>query len=272
MIQVSVAMSETMLFEMRGGVALLTFNRPERNNAMSPAMRERYFDLLEQCAGDPSVRAVVLTGAGKSFSVGADTQALQKLDPDAAGRARTAPERPVHYPLSIPKPIIGAINGGCAGVSFVHALCCDIRFAAAGAKMTTAFVRRGLIAEYGVSWLLPRLIGQSRALDLLLSGRVILAEEAQQLGLVNAVYPRAELVDRAVAYAQDLADNCSPASMAAIKSQVYGDFGATLDESAARACAEMTASFRRPDFKEGVASFVEKRQAAFPPLPAGSTE
>ena len=183
-------------------------------------MRDCYFDLLERCRDDPGVRAIVLTGAGKSFSVGADVAGLKSSGQHTIDRIRQQ-GRPVHYALSIPKPIVCAINGGCAGVSLVHALCCDIRFAATGAKLTTAFARRGLIAEYGISWLLPRLVGQSKALDLLLSARVIVAEEAERMGLVNAVFPREELLDRAVGYADDLARNCSPASMAAMKRQVY---------------------------------------------------
>ena len=260
-------MPETLQFEMRGSVALLTFDRPERNNALTPAMRDHYFDLLDQCRDDPEVRAVVLTGAGKSFSVGADVQSLKSSGQHTIDRFRQ-PGRPVHYSLSFPKPLIAAINGACAGVSFVHALCCDIRFAAAGAKLTTAFARRGLIAEYGISWLLPRLVGQSKALDLLLSARVVLAEEAERIGLVNATFPREELLRAALAYANDLAENCSPASLAAIKRQVYGDYTRSLDEAAAIALEEMVGSFRRPDVKEGAASFIERRKPEFPPYPA----
>ena len=259
-------MPEKLLIEQRGPVALLTFNRPERNNALTPKMRDHYFDLLERCRDDPSVRAIVLTGAGKSFSVGADMQGLKSSGQHTIDRIRE-PSRPVHFALSIPKPIVCAINGGCAGVSLVHALCCDVRFAAGGARMTTAFARRGLIAEYGISWLLPRLVGQSKALDLLLSARVVTAEEAERIGLVNAVFPRAELVERALAYAADLAENCSPASMAAIKRQVYGDFGRGLDEACAVALKEMVESFRRPDVKEGASSWIERRKPEFAPYP-----
>ena len=261
-------MPENLLFEKRGRVALLTFNRPERNNALTPAMRDYYFDLLEGCRDDPSVRAIVLTGAGKSFSVGADVQGLKSSGQHTIDRI-LQPGRPVHYALSIPKPIICAINGGCAGVSLVHALCCDVRFAAAGSKMTTAFARRGLIAEYGIAWLLPRLVGQSKALDLLLSARVVKAEEALGIGLVNAVFPGDELLEQSLAYATDLAENCSPASMAAIKRQIYADYSRGIDEAAAAALEEMVESFRRPDVKEGAASFIERRQPEFPPLPTG---
>ena len=261
-------MPENLLFELRGRVAVLTFNRPERNNALTPAMRDHYFDLLEQCRDDPAVRAVVLTGAGKSFSVGADVEGLKASGPQTVERI-LQPSRPVHYALSIPKPIVAAINGGCAGVSLVHALCCDVRFAASGAKLTTAFARRGLVAEYGVSWLLPRLVGQARALDLLLSARVIQAEEAERMGLVNAVFPPAELLDKAVEYASDLAQNCSPASMATIKRQVYGDLERGIDEASTTALEEMVDSFRRPDVKEGAASFLERRNPEFESLSPG---
>lgn len=261
-------MPENVLFELRGRVAVLTFNRPERNNALTPAMRDHYFDLLERCRDDSAVRAVVLTGAGKSFSVGADVEGLKASGPQTIERI-LQPSRPVHYALSIPKPLIAAINGGCAGVSLVHALCCDVRFAASGAKLTTAFARRGLVAEYGVSWLLPRLVGQANALDLLLSARVIQAEEARDIGLVNGVFPQAELLDKAVDYASDLARNCSPASMAVIKRQVYGDLECGIADASATALKEMVASFRRPDVKEGAASFLERRRPEFEPLAPG---
>src|SRR5581483_2590633 len=141
---------------------------------------------------------------------------------DGNGEVSGSPDsRPVIFPLSIRKPIIAAVNGACAGLGLVMALMCDLRFASEEAKFTTAFVRRGLIAEHGISWMLPRLVGPARALDLLISGRVVLGTEAADLGLVNWAVPADSVVERAVSYARELADQCSPASMAVIKQQVY---------------------------------------------------
>ncbi len=162
--------------------------------------------------------------------------------------------------------MIAAINGACAGIGLVHAMMCDIRFAASGAKFTTAFARRGLIAEHGVSWVLPRLIGPAKAMDVLLSGRVFLAEEAEDLGMVNKVFAPEALVDETVAYAQDLAANSSPSSMAVMKRQVWKALTQSISEATSEADALMRQSLREADFKEGVASFVEKRPPAFNPV------
>ena len=166
----------------------------------------------------------------------------------------------------IPKPVIAAINGPCAGLGFVHAVACDIRFAAAGIKLTTAFARRGLIAEHGVSWLLPNQIGVSRSLDLLLSARVVVSEEALELGLVNRVVQRDSVLDEAIAYAQDIATHCSPRAMAVMKEQIYGDRDKIFSEVNDRAGTLMQESFRWPDLKEGVASWMERRPPQFPPF------
>ena len=167
------------------------------------------------------------------------------------------------FPLTVRKPLIGAINGACAGIGLVQALMADIRFAAAGAKFTTAFARRGLIAEHGSSWLLPRLVGMSRALDLMMSSRTFTAEEALELGIVNYVVPKEEVLDAAVAYASDLAQNCSPTSMAVMKQQLYGHALADVDTALKESNKLMRESLRPQDFKEGVASYVEKRPPAF---------
>ncbi len=252
------------------GVALVTLNRPHRMNAWNGALEHRYFERLAECDADPAVRAIVVTGAGRGFCPGADMDLLQGI----AGPGElvpTAESRPVTFPTTISKPLIGAINGACAGVGLVQALMFDIRFAAAGIKFTTAFPRRGLIAEYGSSWLLPRLVGTSRALDLLMSGRVVLSEEALAMGLVDRVVPGEQLVAAAIAYAADLAANCSPASMATIKRQVYGHATRDLGEALEESNRLMGMSLRGPDFKEGVASYVDKRPAAFAPLGQGTT-
>src|SRR5918911_3070020 len=175
---------EVVLYEAREGVATVTLNRPDRLNAWTRELGARCFELLDNAASDPDVRVVIVTGAGRGFCAGADVELLRSI---GGGSAVVGDEQRV-YPshlLEIPKPIIAAINGPAAGLGLVQALMCDLRFAAAGAKLTTAFVRRGLIAEHGISWILPRLVGPARALDLLLSGRMVLAEEAQELGLVN---------------------------------------------------------------------------------------
>jgi enoyl-CoA hydratase/carnithine racemase len=152
---------------------------------------------------------------------------------------------------------------------------CDIRFAAAGAKLTTAFARRGLVAEHGISWILPRLVGPARALDLLLSARVVLAEEAAEIGLVNRVLAPEALLDETLAYARELAAMCAPSSMATIKRQVYADLECGAADALAAANPLMLASLQADDFREGVASFVERRPPAFPslaPEPVGATQ
>ena len=271
-------MSETVLMEVADDVAVLTLNRPDRLNAWIPEMQTRYFDLLEECASRTDVRAIVVTGAGRGFCAGADMQSLKQLSSgDGSGNGSADPSagadsRPVTFPLSIPKPVIAAINGACAGLGFVYAVMCDLRFAAAQAKFTTAFARRGLVAEHGISWMLPRLIGPARALDLLLSGRVILGTEAAELGLVNQVWAPDRLLEETLTYARTLATESSPASMARMKHQVYADLQRPLAESLEAANQLMADSFTGPDFGEGVRSFVERRSPRFEPVsgsPAG---
>ncbi len=260
-------MSETVLFEVTDDVALLTLNRPDRLNAWVPEMQTRYFDLLEECASRPDVRAIVLTGAGRGFCAGADMQSLEQLaGGEGNGAGGQHDPRPVTFPLSIPKPVIAAVNGACAGLGFVYAVMCDLRFAASEAKFTTAFARRGLVAEHGISWMLPRLLGPARALDLLLSGRVILGSEAAELGLVNRAFEGDRLLEESLGYAKMLASESSPASMARMKHQVYADLERGLPESLEAANQLMAESFAGPDFGEGVRSFVERRPPEFEAL------
>jgi enoyl-CoA hydratase/carnithine racemase len=266
-------MSDVVLFEVQEGVAVLTLNRPDRLNAWTAELQTRYFDLLDESAAREDVRAIVLTGAGRGFCAGADMANLQEIAGDGAGevapRSITAADsRPVTHALTIPKPVIAAINGPCAGLGLVHAVMCDLRIAAAGAKFTTAFARRGLVAEHGLSWMLPRLIGPARALDLLFSGRVFLGTEAAELGLVNRSVPDGTALDEAIQYARMLVSECSPASMALMKQQLYGDYEHNLSDSLAEANRLMSESFSHPDFAEGVASFLERRPPRFQPLRA----
>ena len=257
--------SEPVLYEASNQVAVVTLNRPDRLNAWNRDMSAAYAAALDRAEADPDVRAIVLTGAGRGFCAGADLEVLQEI---GAG-ARVVGEDARSYPprlAAIPKPVIGAINGACAGLGFVIALMCDVRFAAAGAKFTSAFSRRGLIAEYGSSWLLPRLVGPAAALDVLLSARVLVAEEAERIGLVNRVVPPDQVVSEAIAYARDLAENCSPSAMAAIKRQVWSDLERSLPDATTEAIRLMEESSQGEDFKEGVASFVEQRPPRFAPL------
>ena len=244
-------------------VATITLDRPERHNAWTSEMGEQYFDHLERAAAAPDVRAIVVTGAGRSFCPGLDMAVLGEAATAAAARGGT---RPQTFPLGIPKPLIAAINGACAGIGLSLALMCDIRFAAAGAKLTTSFARRGLVAEHGTSWLLPRLVGTARALDLLLSARVVMAEEAHEMGLVNFVVERERVLPAALDYARDLARNVSPTSMSVIKRQVIRHLDLPLDQALVESNALMAESLRRPDVAEGVASFVELRPPRFEPL------
>jgi enoyl-CoA hydratase/carnithine racemase len=259
--------STTVLHELdEVGVLTLTLNRPDRNNAWNRELEGALHDLFEQAAESDAVRAIVLTGAGKAFCPGLDTEELDRVSRpgesfDHDGR------RPVLLPSYVPKPIIVAINGACAGLGLLTALYSDIRFAAADAKITTAFARRGLPAEEAVAWILPRIVGHAAALDLLLSGRVVTGAEAQAMGLVHRALPRDELLPAALDYARDLATNCSPLSMATAKQQVYLDWERSLADSrihARRLVGQLKE--RSADFREGVRSFVERRPATFEPL------
>lgn len=258
-------MSEIVTRTVAGGVAVLTLNRPERHNAWSVELENRYYDLLRGAEADPDVRVVVVTGAGRSFCPGMDTAAL--ADQVATG-VSTNPHlrQPMTTPTRIAKPVIAAINGACAGIGLIAALNCDLRFVSATAKLTTAFVQRGIMAEHGLAWTLPRLIGTSRALDLLLSGRVVLGEEAVALGLADRVFAPAELMPKTLEYAKSLAATSSPVAMGTIKRQVYESWETSLEESRVTAIRFWMGHLRgHPDFKEGVESFLEKRSPQFSP-------
>jgi enoyl-CoA hydratase/carnithine racemase len=234
---------------------------------------------MDEAARDESVRVIILTGAGRGFCAGADMQLLSGIV--EAGTVRESDERPARsasaadasmradfrgpyaYFPTVPKPIIAALNGATAGLGLVIALYCDLRIAADAAVFTTAFSRRGLIAEHGVSWMLPRLVGLQHGLDLLLSARKISAAEALAMGLVSQVRPAATLMDDVRAYARDLADLVSPRSIRVMKRQIWEAQFQSLAEATAVAGEEMTRSFTSEDFKEGVAHFVEKRPPRF---------
>jgi enoyl-CoA hydratase/carnithine racemase len=271
-------MEDVVLSDVRDdGVALLTLNRPDRLNAWTYQMQVTLFDLLHRCGADERVRVIVVTGAGRGFCAGADMHdlgALAATDDPAQAHSDRHDTRSITFAMSIRKPVIAAINGACAGLGLAFALTCDIRFCAETAKLTTAFSRRGLIAEHGTSWILPRLVGPARALDLLLSGRVLLGAEAAELGLVNRAVEDQRLLEFALEYGRDLAVNVSPASMATIKRQVYGALATPLGDALQEANRLMLESFSRPDFTEGVQSFVERRPPQFQPLateaPGGS--
>jgi len=275
---------EDVLYEVQDRIAVIRLNRPESLNAFTAAMGNGLRNAVGAAVADPAVRVIVLTGAGRGFCAGADMKLLQGIqggttatgsrreDADAGApdfSSDLGPDVSAHYGgrfgylLKAKKPIIAALNGPAAGLGFVIALYADLRFAGSEAVFTTSFGQRGLIAEHGCSWLLPRLVGPATALDLLLSARKIGAAEAERIGLVNKVFAQATFMEEVLAYARVLADKVSPRSMAVMKAQVwkspFQDFATAL----AVADSEMLASFKSEDFREGVAHYVEKRAPRF---------
>jgi enoyl-CoA hydratase/carnithine racemase len=247
------------------GVAVLIWNRPERNNAWSVPMEREYYRLLRACGDDPEVRVIVVTGAGKSFCPGMDAEALSD---QARTGTSTFPHRrdPVTLPRSIRKPVIAAINGACAGIGLVAAVNCDLRFASASAKLTTSFSQRGIMAEHGLAWSLPRLVGASKALDLLFSARVVQGEEALALGLVDRIFERDALMAETLAYARNLARYSSPLAMGVMKQQVYEAQESTHEEARTMAIRWWYDVLRdHGDFKEGIGSYLDKREPQFAP-------
>jgi len=261
-------------------VATITLHRPDRLNAWTGRMHAEYRALLQRACTDSRVRVIVVTGSGRAFCAGADARALEGhvergaydagLGDDVAMPGygvRPEFDADFAYHFGIPKPIIAAVNGPAAGVGFVLACYCDLRFAARGAKLTTSHGRLGLPVEYGLSWLLPRLIGVTRAADLLLSSRVVLAEEAEQLGLVNRTLPPDDLLPHTYAYARQLAGEIAPSSLAATKLQLYRDLHGDVVASVEDAGTRMAEMMRGDDFAEGVAALTGKRPPSFPDPP-----
>jgi enoyl-CoA hydratase/carnithine racemase len=265
-------MYQDILVAVADHVSTITLNRPEKLNAWNGQMEAEVRSAVLAAADDDAVRAIVITGAGRGFCAGADMSILSGIS--AGGEARTIREaakpaadednfsQKFSYLLAVPKPIFIAINGPIAGIGFCMSLFGDFRYMADGAKLTTAFAKRGLIAEHGSSWMLPRLIGTMNALDLLCSARTIEAAEAERMGLVRRL-PAENFLGAVQAIARELVEASSPRSIGVIKRQVYQSHFQSLAEAWALADVEMVRSFGSEDFKEGVAHFMEKRAAAF---------
>jgi enoyl-CoA hydratase/carnithine racemase len=270
--------TQEILYTVSGRVATVTLHRPDKLNAWTRTMEAEVRQAMQEAARDDQVRAIVVTGAGRGFCAGADMSLLQDV---VDGRVQPLPEPARHdghaeeknsradferqysYFPAIPKPVIAAINGPAVGLGLVIAMFCDVRLASEEAKFGTAFARRGLIAEYGLAWLLPKVIGHANALDLLLSARMVNAQEALRMGLVNQVLAHDKFMDGVYAYAHELAASVSPRSLRVIKRQVYEAMFQTLGQALNTAGEEMRASLQCEDFKEGVAHFVEKRAPVF---------
>ncbi len=271
-----------VLYEVSDGIATLTLNRPEKLNAWTGQMELEYRAALAEAEQSSEVSVIILTGAGRGFCSGADMAGLQstadaggssgggakveKVQPGPGNGVRDDYKRNYSFAPSVRKPIIAAINGAAAGLGLVTALYCDMRFASDKAKFTTAFAQRGLIAEHGLSWLLPRLVGMHNALDLTLSARVISAQEALEMGLVGKVFPADEFMESVRDYATQLATFSSPRAMMVSKRLLWDAQFMGLGEAIDVANEEMVESLKTPDFKEGVAWFVEKRSPKWPEL------
>lgn len=273
--------NQETLYEVAKRVATITLNRPDKLNAWTTVMEQEVRAAMAEAERDENVRVIVLTGAGRGFCAGADMSLLSTVATkglDAAQRAQAVQtaahsnesgggradfQKKYSYFPALSKPVIAAINGPAVGLGLVIALYCDLRFASDAARFSTAFARRGLIAEYGMAWMLPRLVGQANALDLLFSARLMDAAEAFRMGLANQVYPQEAFQEKVREYAVELASNVSPRSLRVIKRQVYDAMFQTLGEAFDISEREMLASLQCEDFKEGVAHFVEKRAPVF---------
>ncbi len=275
---------EDILYNVQSRIAVITLNRPDKLNAWTAAMQASVKRAIVAASKDENVGVIVITGAGRGFCAGADMANLQQIRPqnwndrelaqadrsvEVESRPDLGPDISKHctgrfgYLMSIRKPIIAAINGPCAGIGLVFTLYCDLRFASSEAKFTTAFAQRGLIAEHGISWLLPRIVGTAHALDLLFSARKFGADEAARIGLVNRAFPQEAFMTSVTEYARHLVDNVSPRAVAVMKAQVWKALFQDLNEAIAVGDSEMQKSFATADFKEGIAHFVEKRAAKF---------
>ncbi len=273
-------MYQEILYAVEDPVATITLNRPEKLNALTTRMQQEIKHAFADAERRKEVVGIVLTGAGRGFCAGVDMGGLAQIQ--AAGQISAMNEKTefdgarlgdrgmgeefgqgLTYLMMVRKPVIAAVNGPCAGMGFSLAMFCDMRFVAEEAMFTTAYAQRGLVAEHGMSWVLPRLIGPSRALDILWSGRKFDGREAVQLGVANVAVPRDQLVAAAQAYVRSLAATCSPNSLMQMKQQVYRHLMQPLGQAMTETQALMDESVKGPDFKEGLASFGERRAPSF---------
>jgi len=263
-------MSE-IIYEVDEPVATITLNRPERLNAMTNSLFRDFRAAIDTAAADPDVVGIVVTGVGRAFSAGLDTDALVAIA--EAGSADSGASQQgrgglFSYLTEVPKPVIAAVNGVAAGGGYVLATMCDLRIGSSSARFTSVFSKRGLVAEHGVTWTTPRLVGIGRALDLLWTSKMINAEEAYRIGLLE--YLVDDPVTEAQHYIRELAANVSPTAMADTKRMVWDHAGMDIDDSLDDVVDVVGAQFGRPDIAEGVNSFLEKRAPQFPRL--GSSE
>lgn len=243
-------------------VAVITLNRPERLNALTPEMGAEYAAALHRADADPDVRVAVVTGAGRGFCSGADLGVLaQGSDALDGFVAQTTEANLPTSALTVGIPVVMAVNGPAAGLGFVIALTGDVCFASPQARFISAFSRLGLVAEYGIAWLLPRLVGRQRAAEILLSGRPIDADEALRLGLVQAIHDDA--LEAAMTWARDVAAHCSPSSLRTIKRQLIDADSAGLRDSSMASLLLMRESFRGPDLAEALIAKAERRPPSF---------
>jgi len=274
---------EEILVSTNGGITKITLNRPDKLNAWTTVMGNEVKRAIEIAGQDKECRCIVVTGAGRGFCAGADMGNLKNIsdgdnekemevdmaikpyrtDKNLGPEILENFEGRFAYMYNCPKPIIAMINGACAGIGLIFSLYADLRFTSNEAKFTTAFASRGLIAEHGIAWLLPRLVGEAKALDLLLSARIFKGDEAESLGLVNKSISAAELENFVNNYAKHMAERVSPRSMTIMKRQIRAGYSQTFSKSLEIADKEMFLSFEQDDFKEGVESFVENRAPKF---------
>jgi enoyl-CoA hydratase/carnithine racemase len=251
---------ETILLERRGAVGVVTLNRPERRNAYTARMGAELNGAFAELEADDAVRAIVVTGAGRDFCVGADLE----RGGGTFNRAENFEEReraaPAARPWEMATPIIGAINGSAVGVGLTLPMQWDIRIAAADAKLGFVFNRRGVIPEAGSTWIVPRLIGVARAMDVLLTGRLFTGEEAAAMGLVSRSVERERVLAVALEIAEDIATNTAPVSVALTKRLITeGLAEPDRNAAAAREGRAFWWSGRQADAAEGIRAFLGKR-------------
>jgi enoyl-CoA hydratase/carnithine racemase len=260
---------EQIRFAVAEQVATVTLNRPERRNAWTRRMGIELRDALRQADGRDDVRAVVVTGAGRDFCVGADLEGGGTVFDEARAADGERAERLSLAAWDVRKPVIAALNGAVAGVGATLPLQWDIRIAGESTRITFVFVKRGLVPEAASTWLLPRLVGMSRAADLLLTGRLVGAREALDMGLVSRVVPDAELLASAQALAREIAEQTGPVAVALTKRLLWHMAGEADPAAAERLDAQVFGwATQSPDAKEGIRAFLEKRPARWSMKPS----